>query len=260
MQSGFHSSQPYASHRPVAALSVSLLFFPTKFIHREPTSPRALDRMEGAALPKPPAFQFYAKDWRSSATVRQMSRQERGDYIDLLAAAWDSEDPGKLPLPIEIAAKSAGLDPRVARNFLTKFPRCFEEIDGKLVSRKLAQQFERISKFAESASLKGQKGAEARWHKDAPGIAQALPNDGIAVAVASAVALSQLQPPLTPPNGGDEKTPWSEFKLGGGTVRVRVPKGRRLFTGRDSETMVGSRPEDWVELLKRRGFEAEVVR
>lgn len=40
---------------------------------------------------KPPAFQFYAKDWLSSMTVRAMEWAAKGLYIELLAYDWDNE-------------------------------------------------------------------------------------------------------------------------------------------------------------------------
>jgi len=112
---------------------------------------------------KPPAFQFYARDWRSSPTVRLMSHKERGVYIELLAAAWDQEEPGTLPLPIEFVSKCAGLDPRLVRNFLKKFPTSFREIGGKLVNTKLNNQWLELEQLREKKSDAGKKGNEARW-------------------------------------------------------------------------------------------------
>jgi hypothetical protein len=98
---------------------------------------------------KPPAFQFYAKDWRSSSTVKLMNYHQRGLYIDMLAAAWDSDEPGSLPLPLEIAARSVGCDVRSLRDLLSKFPRCFVQVGSHLVNEKLVEQarkYQEISK------------------------------------------------------------------------------------------------------------------
>jgi hypothetical protein len=100
---------------------------------------------------KPPAFQFYAKDWRSSPTVARMTQKDRGVYIDLLAAAWVSDVPGTLPLPTDLAAKCAGLDRRLVANFLHKFPTCFEQVGNKLVNPKLAEQW---AKYQELSGLR----------------------------------------------------------------------------------------------------------
>jgi hypothetical protein len=72
---------------------------------------------------KPPAFQFYVKDWRSSSQVRSMTREQRGDFIDMLAASWDQDDPGTLPLPIELTAKICGISARSCRKFVETFPK-----------------------------------------------------------------------------------------------------------------------------------------
>jgi hypothetical protein len=89
---------------------------------------------------KPPAFQFYVKDWRSSSTVRAMSLAEVGVYIQLLAAAWDSEEPGTLPLDPREIGKITGIDPRILRRFFGKYPGTFGEVAGKLRNSKLHEQ------------------------------------------------------------------------------------------------------------------------
>src|ERR1017187_9733668 len=56
-------------------------------------------RVGGAVQPKnkPPAFQFYAKDWTASPTRQMMSLAAQGAYINLLAIAWDSDPIATLP-------------------------------------------------------------------------------------------------------------------------------------------------------------------
>jgi hypothetical protein len=44
---------------------------------------------------KPPAFQFYPRNWLTSRNVIRMSRGDRADYLHLLCHAWLSEMPGK---------------------------------------------------------------------------------------------------------------------------------------------------------------------
>ena len=120
-------------------------------------------------MKRPPAFQFYPKDWRSSATVRQMSRAEKGDLIELLAASWDQDPPGSLPLPVQLAAKSAGLDPRVVRSLIAKFPKLWIEIDGRLVNPKLRAQWEELQQRQQKLSDAGKRGNEARWQDSSGG-------------------------------------------------------------------------------------------
>lgn len=140
---------------------------------------------------KPPAFQFYAKDWLSSPTVKRMSNHYRGIYIQLLAAAWDSDDPGILPLPLEIAAKSAGLDPRSLRDFVAKFPRCLAKVGRTLVSIKLREQWLRYNEISEKRKL-----AAMQMHSKCT--ANALQMGGSAVAVAFAPAIESKATPQNP--------------------------------------------------------------
>ena len=74
---------------------------------------------------RPPAFQFYAKDWLSSATRQQMTRSERGLYMDMMAYAWDSEQPGTIDMPLQTFSKLLGISTKVLRNFLKRFPKSF---------------------------------------------------------------------------------------------------------------------------------------
>ena len=116
-------------------------------------------------MKKPPAFQFYAKDWRSSPTIRQMTREQKGDLIEMLAASWDQDPPGSLPLPVQLAANSAGLDPRVVRSLIAKFPKLWIEIDGRLVNPKLRAQWEELQQRQQKLSDAGKRGNESRWGK-----------------------------------------------------------------------------------------------
>ena len=172
---------------------------------------------------KPPAFQFYAKDWRSSRTVQLMSLEDRGIYIDLLAIAWDSDEPGTIELPV------AGLNPRTVRSFLLRWPTTFEcdlnltrkeaerrlkssrkkaEKGLKFTNDKLRQQWLNMKSLSEIRK----KAAESRYHANAG--AKAPANGGSASASASAPANITTTPLPPLPRGnhslffnGPEK-PW----------------------------------------------------
>jgi hypothetical protein len=137
----------------------------------------------------PPAFQFYAKDWLSSATVRTMSMHHRGIYITVLAAMWDSDEPGTLPLPLEVSARSAGIDPRSLRDFMAKSPRCLVEIDGKLVNKKLRDQWNKLLEFKQSQADAARRTNEKLGRK--PSVSESVSDtvsDRTASAFASATA------------------------------------------------------------------------
>lgn len=112
---------------------------------------------------KPPAFQFYAKDWRSSATVRSMDDHQKAVYIDMIAASWDSEEPGTLPLPLVTCAKVCGRNVRSLRSFLRKFPQTFVKVSGKLVNEKLHDQWLKYKEISEKRS----DAANTRHHANA---------------------------------------------------------------------------------------------
>jgi len=117
-------------------------------------------------MSKPPAFQFYVKDWLGSPTRLRMSRAERGLFWDMMALAWDSEEPGTIAMPVETFCKLLGILPKVFRKFLEKFPKTFSNLDGKLVQPKLAAQWLELKQFSE----KKRDAANKRWavvHADA---------------------------------------------------------------------------------------------
>ena len=136
---------------------------------------------------KPPAFQFYAKDWRSSPTVRSMTREQRGDFIDMLAASWDQEEPGTLPLPVELAAKITGISVRSCRKFVESFPKLWQINGDRLVNPKLHDQWEELRQFTQKLSDAGKRGNERRWGKSSGGDSG---GDRSASATASPTALA----------------------------------------------------------------------
>jgi len=114
---------------------------------------------------KPPAFQFYVKDWRSSPTVRSMTREMKGDYIDTLAAGWDQEEPGTLPLPIEQAAKICGISVRSFRKFVETFPKLWQIDGNRLVNPKLRAQWEGLQQLKQKQSDAARKTNEEYWKR-----------------------------------------------------------------------------------------------
>jgi uncharacterized protein YdaU (DUF1376 family) len=114
---------------------------------------------------KPPAFQFYVKDWRSSPTIRSMAREEKGDAIDSMAASWDQDEPGTLPLPEERAAKICGISVRSFKKFRRSFPN-FWQIDGnRLVNPKLRAQWEELRQLKKKQSDAARKTNEEYWKR-----------------------------------------------------------------------------------------------
>lgn len=188
---------------------------------------------------KPPAFQFYAKDWRSSPTIRSMNDHEKAVFIDMLAAAWDSSEPGTLPLPIELAAKVCGRNVRSLVKLLSKFPQTFVEVSGKLVNQKLFDQalnYREISSKRSQAAFKSHANAQQLHH----------------TASATASAKSNTTP-LPPAVAGDiQLIRWMNE-----TIEVHMGRHRRMP---NLEAYQGAMPYVVVEELTRMGYPARIVR
>jgi hypothetical protein len=153
---------------------------------------------------KPPAFQFYAKDWLTSPTVQRMTRQDLGDFINLLACAWCSDEPGTFLLTEAEAkggakawakgvAKAIGKRPQIVHSFLRRFPEVFVRIDRRLVNHKIHNQWLKYKEISDKRS----QAAQSRY----PAIAQQMhmQTGGSAFAVASASATAQSKPTPLPP-------------------------------------------------------------
>lgn len=204
---------------------------------------------------KPPAFQFYAKDWRSSPTVARMSRQQKGDYIELLAACWDSDEPGTLPLPIELAARLARLHPRSLLDLRSKYPSIFIEVQGRLVNEKLRNQWLKYKEISEKRAKAAHSMHQSQTHASAQQMLYS------ASASASAPAITTKAPPT--PRAAQSALRGQfvahELRVAGGVVIVMAPKHKKRFmTKTQAEAMVGSRPEEIAEWFRNRGFDAKV--
>ena len=112
---------------------------------------------------KPPAFQFYAKDWIASPTRLRMTHAERGLYFDLLAFAWDSDQPGTIDLPERDLCKILGISLKVFRKFIEKFPQTFQKIGTGLQQPRLHKQWLVMKQRHQQEVDSGRAGAEKRW-------------------------------------------------------------------------------------------------
>jgi len=201
---------------------------------------------------KPPAFQFYVKDWRSSSTVRSMTREQRGDFIEMLAAAWDQDEPGTLPLPIELAAKICGISVRSFRKFLESFPKLWQ-IDGdQLVNPKLRAQRNELQQLKQKLSDAAKRTNEKRWGTSSP-------SDSGSDRSASTSATANTKAPLPPTSGGCGNLQVYHLKVHSETVLIEAPKNRRLWTDREKQTLHGARSDRYVEFFQSKGFSARVI-
>jgi uncharacterized protein YdaU (DUF1376 family) len=205
---------------------------------------------------KPPAFQFYAKDWESSATVRSMSYHDKGIYIDLLAAAWNGSEPGTIPLPLSLGAKVCRIHPTTLRRFLDQYPHLFVQQDGRLVNERLQAQWSHLQDVREQRV----RAANIRYgHANGCTNGHANGQASTAVAVATATANTKDNPPLPPrkPSGGISIHP---VFAGGKQYLVTTPSNvKRVVTRREMETMAGAHPSEWIHFFEARGWKAQLT-
>jgi len=130
---------------------------------------------------KPPAFQFYVKDWLSSESVICMTAEQRGWYIQLLCHAWNGEPIASLPAEdgkLKILA-GAGDNWTTDKHAVLD---CFEVEGDRLINRKLRDHYQERVAFCEARSEAGRKGNEVRWGKDRSAIAEKPQSDDSEIA------------------------------------------------------------------------------
>jgi uncharacterized protein YdaU (DUF1376 family) len=142
-------------------------------------------------MKKPPAYQWYVRDWLSSPTRLSMSKAARSAYRDLLDYLWDSgqarlpADQSKLRTMADCTEKEwAEFGPQVMANFVP-----FGE--GFITNRKMRELWNERKSFIRSKSEAGRKGMAARWQKDNTVITQPITNDNSSSASSSASASSK---------------------------------------------------------------------
>ena len=87
--------------------------------------------------------------------MRKMSLSDVGVRSHLRAASWDSDEPGTLPSDPREIGKITGIDPRIIRKFLAKYPGLYSESTGKLYDTELCEQarnYREISKERSKAA------------------------------------------------------------------------------------------------------------
>ena len=111
---------------------------------------------------KPPAFQFYPKDWLSDEKVLMMSSAEEGAYIRLLCHAWLNHG---LPDDDEKLAHLSRLGPDWHNGSGAKLRECFRKHNNKLQQNRLEKERQKQRQYAKQRSLAGLKSAKLRFQQ-----------------------------------------------------------------------------------------------
>ena len=112
-----------------------------------------------------PSFQFYARDWLASSSVRRMTLAERGAYIDLLAYAWQD---GGLPDDDAEIARLLQVSLRVWRTLAPRVRSRFQVQDGRLINARLEGVRAEQAAYRERRANSGRSGAAKRWRNSGP--------------------------------------------------------------------------------------------
>ncbi|UCD07832.1 MAG: DUF1376 domain-containing protein, partial [Candidatus Aenigmatarchaeota archaeon] len=114
---------------------------------------------------KPPAFQFYPKDFTSDINVKSMELEEVGAYILLLCHVWEEEG-----LPNDLRKIKACLNnsPK-AQKIFENIKHCFYIKNEKIFNRRLDQERRKQKEWRKKSRLGGLKSAETRRLKSIKG-------------------------------------------------------------------------------------------
>jgi len=107
---------------------------------------------------KPPAFQFYPKDFLSDINVSVMSMEERGIYITLLSHCWLE---GWLPNGSTKLQRICNY-PSSWKKSWSNIKHCFYENGGKLYHKRLEEERLKQLEWKEKSRLGGIKSGESR--------------------------------------------------------------------------------------------------
>lgn len=98
--------------------------------------------------------------------TENMTPAETRAYIRIQVRLW--KEGGYLPNNPRYLQKVSGLSPYNFSKVWQKIEKYFEKDSQKIFKNLMPEEIEKWKKNKISASEKGKKGADARWHKDAP--------------------------------------------------------------------------------------------
>lgn len=108
---------------------------------------------------RPPAFQFYPKDFLSDENVRVMSLQERGAYITLLSVCWIE---GSLPSSQEKLSRLVGVSVSAFRKIWPALEVCFRPDGDRLIHPRLQRERDKQTEFLRKQADNGRNGGRPR--------------------------------------------------------------------------------------------------
>lgn len=112
-----------------------------------------------SSMSRPPAFQFYPKQWLGDDRVLSMDWDARGMHMHFMCIAWQQEPPCTIPADETVLRKWCG-NPKRWRKVKNQILAAWKLIDGRYVQDGLLRVYEKSAKYSESR----QQAARSRWH------------------------------------------------------------------------------------------------
>ena len=180
-------------------------------------SGRRLQKAPPDMTAKPPAFQFYPRDWL--VDTEHLTLEQQAAYLRLICHCWlGSAGPGygvgELPDDPLRLAKLAQIGAKRRQNVLPQVELMFHKSSASsgtkvLRHKRLDEEREKQEAYAASQSMKGKRGAAAKWgdgRGHSPAMAERWPGDGSASASASAIRDKDKEKEAAPPSVGASET------------------------------------------------------
>lgn len=113
-------------------------------------------------MTKPPAFQWYAKEWLTDDKRTEMTVAQRGAYADLLSYQWVN---GSIPEDLEAVRVIIGVEMREMKALWTgRLVEAFPVVDGRRLNPRLESYRQELKELKTKRRRSGKRGADSRWH------------------------------------------------------------------------------------------------
>lgn len=113
-------------------------------------------------MSKSPCFPFYTSDFFGDIHVRLMSPDARAFYSLLILNIWEYDTQFSIPNDEKIIQNLLQISEEKFRAIFPEILPCFQEKNGRLVSKRLKHEKDKQLKYIKLQSLKGKKSAEKR--------------------------------------------------------------------------------------------------
>ena len=115
---------------------------------------------------RPPAFQFYPKDW-NDIKVQRMNYEAQGIYMRILCFMWnDSKDQCSILNDDNMISRALGISKqrwlRNKKEILFDGDPIFKKKRNKLISKRLQTESQKLTEYRQMQSEKGKKSAKSR--------------------------------------------------------------------------------------------------